>query len=199
MKKLPEIALPTRGVLADYLAFASPLTDAPSVYHLLVGLTVLAGVLGSRISIPFGPQAIYPNLYVVLLGRSTFSRKTTSISIGRRVLDHFESVQVLPAEFSPEAFLQRLERKPTAVAIYPEFARALSAFRKADYMAGMVERLTELYDCPPTYTRQLREKTFTIEQPVLSILAASTLEWLQRQMGTDDVMAGFFPRFIFVP
>ena len=38
-----------------------------------------------------------------------------------------------------------------------------------------------------------------IERPVVSILAGSTLEWLQRQMGEDDVRGGFFPRFLFVP
>jgi hypothetical protein len=66
-------------------------------------------------------------------------------------------------------------------------------------MAGMVERLTELYDCPPTYSRELKGRSFTVKEPVLSILAASTVEWLQREMGEDDVRGGFFSRFLFVP
>jgi len=198
MKRLPDAALPSRGLLADYLAFASPLTDAPQPYHLGVGLVVLATLLGNRVSIPHGSNPLFPNLYVTLLGRSTFSRKTTSIGIGQRILRHFESAAVMPAEFSPEAFLERLERTPAAVLIYPELARALTAFRR-DYMAGMVERLTELYDAPQTYTRELKGRSFTIKQPVLSILAASTMEWLQRTMGEDDVRGGFYPRFLFVP
>ena len=198
MKRLPDAALPSRGLLADYLAFASPLTDAPQAYHLAVGLTVLAALVGNRVTIAHGPRPLFCNLYVTLLGRSTFSRKTTSIGIGQRILGHFESAAVMPAEFSPEAFLERLEKTPAAVLIYPELARALNAFKR-DYMAGMLERLTELYDCPETYTRELKGRSFTIKQPVLSILAASTVEWLQRTMGEDDVRGGFYPRFLFVP
>jgi hypothetical protein len=174
------------------------MTDAPQQYHLFSGLVVLSALLGNRVSIPFGPQALMPNLYVVLIGRSTFSRKTTSIAIAQRILRHFEGTQVLPSEFSPEAFLDKLGRAPAGLLIYPEFSRALAAFRR-DYMAGMVERLTELYDSPPHYSRELRGgNRIEIERPVVSILAGSTLEWLQRQMGEDDVRGGFFPRFLFV-
>ena len=155
MKPLPTDAIPARGLLADYLAYASPMTAAPQQYHLFTGLVLLSALLGNRVSIPFGPQALMPNLYVVLIGRSTFSRKTTSIAIAQRVLRHFEGTQVLPSEFSPEAFLEKLANAPAGLLVYPEFSRALAAFRR-DYMAGMVERLTELYDCPPQYSRVLR-------------------------------------------
>ena len=197
--KLPSEAIPERGLLAEYLAYASPTTDAPQPYHLFAGLVVLSALLGNRVSIPFGPQALMPNLYVVLIGRSTFSRKTTSITIAQGILRRFEGTHVLPSEFSPELFLEKLGRAPAGLLIYPEFSRALAAFRR-DYMAGMVERLTELYDCPPQYSRELRGgNKIEIERPVVSILAGSTLEWLQRQMGEDDVRGGFFPRFLFVP
>jgi len=198
MMRLPDAALPTKGLLREYVDFASPLTDAPGGYHLAVGLTVLAALLGNRVSIPFGARRLFPNLYVTLLGRSTFSRKTTSIAIGQKILDHFESVANLPSEFSPEAFLDRLGKSPAGLLVYPELARALTTFRR-DYMSGMVERLTELYDCPPVYSRELRGRTFSIEQPAVSILAASTVEWLAKTMGEDDVRGGFFPRFVFVP
>src|SRR6185437_12922248 len=96
VKLLPAQATPSRGLLADYVAFATPLTDAPQTYHLAVGLAVFAALLGNRVSIPFGPRPLFPNLFVALLGRSTFSRKTTSIAIGQRLLTHFEGQLVLP-------------------------------------------------------------------------------------------------------
>jgi len=198
MTRLPDAALPAKGLLREYVDFATPLTDAPGGYHLAVGLAVLGALLGSRVSIPFGARPLFPNLYVTLLGRSTFSRKTTSIAIGQKILGHFEAVSNLPSEFSPEAFLDRLQRSPAGLLVYPELARALTTFRR-DYMSGMVERLTELYDCPPVYSREPRGRTFSIEQPVVSILAASTVEWLAKTMGEDDVRGGFFPRFVFVP
>ena len=96
MKPLPADAVPERGLLADYLTYAQPMTDAPLQYHLFTGLVVVSALLGNRVSISFGPQALMPNLYVVLIGRSTFSRKTTSIAIAQRILRRFEGIQVLP-------------------------------------------------------------------------------------------------------
>ena len=195
---LPKAALPSEGLLKDYLEYAEPLTDAPLVYHLFVGLTVIGVTLGNRVYIQFGNQKIYPNLWTALLAPSSFYRKTTAIGIGRDLLEASEDRLVLPDEFSPERLYKKLGDNPVGLLTWSEFGHALSTFERS-YMLGTKEFLTDIYDCRPRYVRELKDQKIEITNPALSILTASTPEWLRKRMKEDDIRAGFYPRFLFVP
>jgi hypothetical protein len=54
-------------------------TESPLLYHRWSFISGLAALLERNIHFPFGPQTIYPNLYVILLGPPA-SRKSTSIN-----------------------------------------------------------------------------------------------------------------------
>ena len=195
---LSQAALPSDGLLREYLDYAEPLSDAPLVYHLFVGLTVIGVTLGNRVYIPFGNQRIYPNLWTALLGPSSFYRKTTAIGIGRDLLETFEDNVILPDEFSPERLFKKLQSNPVGLLTWSEFGHALSTFERS-YMMGTKEFLTDIYDCRPKYKRELNQCTIEINNPAISILTASTPEWLKKRMREDDIRAGFYPRFLFVP
>jgi hypothetical protein len=197
MSKL-DACLPKSGLLKDYLDFATPLTDAPLVYHLFCGLVTIAVSLGNRVYLPFGAVNIYPNLYVCLLGSSSFCRKTYSMSIARNILENFDGTFILAEEFSPERLFERLSKTPQGLILWSEFGGALQNFERS-YMLGTKEFLTDLFDCRPKYRRELKNTEYVIENPCVSILAASTASWLSSRIKEDDVRGGFFPRFLFIP
>src|SRR5262245_63461519 len=67
------------GVLRDYDRVWTSTSDAPREYQLACGLATLAAVVENRIYLPFGGDRIYPNLWILVLGPSSFFRKTSSI------------------------------------------------------------------------------------------------------------------------
>lgn len=189
--------LPERGWLRDYVAYGEAVTDAPLAYHLFAGLTCLAVALGRRLWIPFGATPIYPNLYVCLLGPSALARKSTVLRIAAEILGRFEEHAVLPGEFSPERLVGLLKEHPTVCCLWSEFG-AFLRYAERSYMLGIKEQLTYLYECPPELRRALQTETVVVKEPTLSLLTASTPEWLLAHMDEVDLLGGFFPRFLYV-
>ncbi len=198
MNSLSSSCLPSQGLLREYLDYAEPLTDAPVAYHLFVGLSVLAVTVSNRVWLPFGAQRIYPNLYTVLLGPTSFYRKSSAIAIGRGLLDNFDEHLILPDEFSRERLYEKLASKPQGLLIWSEFGGALENFNR-EYMLGTKEFFSDLFDCRPKYRRELRgNQVYEITNPCISILSASTPSWLQSRIREADILGGFFPRFLYV-
>jgi len=193
-------AVPESGFLHDYVAFAIEATDAPEVFHLFCGLSALSALIGRRIWLPFGDGEIYPNLWTVIISGSSLYHKTSSLNIAVRMLREISEGPglILPNEFSPEVLISNLADQPNGLFVWSEIKSALSMMERS-YMAGTKELLTELYDCPDRYTRRLKGQEYVIVNPVVSVLAATTLDWLIAGIKQGDVAGGFLARFIFVP
>ena len=194
---------PPPGILRDYERLWTPTTDAPRVYHVACGLAVLAAAAENRVYLPFGGERIYPNLWMLILGPSSFFRKSTCVSKARKVLGKMQygdstKGPLLPDEFSREALLKRLAEKGQGLLTYSEFSGALMQFSR-DYMGGTKELLTDLYDCPDHYTRLVGDKTWELKEVCLSILAASQTDWFLEKLKSGDVRGGFLARFAFWP
>lgn len=184
--------------IETYFNYASPLTDAPSDFHHFTALTIMASAIGKRVYIPFGASRIYPNLWTVLIAPSSFYRKTTAIGIGRKILHQACPDALFPNEFTPEALMDSLEKNPTGLFIWSEFGGALANFERS-YMVGTKELFTDLYDSPPEYKRLLKGKEYSIKDPCLNILTASTGEWFSSRIKEGDVKGGFLARFLYIP
>ena len=190
------------GVLRDYEETWSPTSDAPREYHVAAGLAVIAATLENRIYLPFGGDRIYPNLWALLLGPSSFFRKSNSINKARKTLGRVRvdsgRSPLLPDEFSREALLKYLSERGQGLLTYSEFSGTLATFGR-DYMSGTKELLADLYDCPETYTRVVGGQTWQLKDVCLSILAASQTDWFLEKLKHGDVRGGFLARFSFWP
>jgi hypothetical protein len=192
-------ALP--GALQDYELLWTPTTDAPRVYHVAAGLSVIATVLENRVYLPFGGDRLYPNLWCLILGPSSFYRKSTALGKARKTIGRlYEQGQspLLPDEFSREALLKRLSERAQGLLTYSEFSGALATFGR-DYMSGTKELLADLYDSPESYQRIVGQQTWTLNQVCLSILAASQTDWFIEKLKQGDVRGGFLARFSYWP
>jgi hypothetical protein len=192
------------GGLRLYEAYYGPTTDAPRVYHVAAGLAVLATSVEHRVWLPFGGARIYPNMWALILGPSSFFRKSTCISQARRTIGRLHhgaaanEQPLLPDEFSREALLKRLSERAQGLLTYSEFSGALAQFGK-DYMSGTKELLADLYDSPESYSRVVGQHTYTLKTVCLSVLAASQTDWFLEKVRSGDLRGGFLARLTYWP
>lgn len=190
-------AMPDDGWLHEYLRAVTPLTDAPVEFHVASGLCALAGAVGNRLWGIFWGQNVYPHLWAVLVAPSSFWRKSTSINQAEALLREASPTSVYPSDFSREKFLRILAENPAGVLTLKEFGGFLATLGR-DYMGGMKENLTELYDGPDVFTRALQSGAIEIRRPAVTMLGATTLDWLEARLTDGDLQGGFLARFLFV-
>ncbi|HVL66776.1 MAG TPA: DUF3987 domain-containing protein [Vicinamibacterales bacterium] len=188
---------PSTGFLRDFCDYVQPITDAPDVYHPFTGLVTLSAVVGRNVTAQFGPQRIVPNQFLCILGQSSLFRKSTMITIAQQLVEFARPESVLPNEFTPEKLLELLQKSPVGFFAWKELTGYLARAGR-DYMGGAKEVLMELYDCPSEYRREIKSSSVRIEQPAISVFAASATAWLSEQLKGPDLRSGFLNRFCFV-
>lgn len=191
-------AMPDRGWLHDYLHAVTPLTDAPPEFHLISGMAALSAAIGNRLFTESWGQNVFPHLWAVLVAPSSFWRKSTSISQAERMLyGASDGGIVYPSDWSREKLISMLAEQPAGFMAQKEFGGFLELLAR-NYMAGAKEMLTDLYDGPDTYTRALKSEVVKISRPAITLLGATTLNWLESKITDGDLQGGFLARFLFV-
>ena len=191
------------GWIQSYVDWAADTTDAPRIYHWMVGLTVLGMAMGNRCSIQgWGGHRVFPNLYLLLLSPSGFYRKSTAANIGTYLLDNLDdSTETgfrISEKFTPQTLFQDMAKKQVGLILWNEFSGALHRLHR-DYMAGALEDLTDLYDSPSKLvSRTIGRGTEVITTPCLSIIGCSTKDWLTQSVKRGDLQGGFLSRFLYV-
>lgn len=199
LKRLVSMAIPSTGFLRDYVDYAETLTDAPRIFHLFSGLSAMAGAVRRRAWVQgFGGRPLYPNLWAVLLAPSSVFRKTTALNISRDLMAD-SGVPILPEDFSREMLVEVLAGTPQGSFVWSEFGSAIAQFDR-EYMSGIKDMLADMYDCPSSYRRLLKSGAFEVENPCISILGATNIDWMVDKQNTkNDLRGGFLARCLFVP
>lgn len=208
-QRLMEV-LPDSGFIRAYHDWVRPTTCAPAHFHLFAGLFCVAGAVGRRLRINYSTGGIYPNLYLAILAPSSRFHKSSAQRGVQRLLGGLTAGSngegegtaespLLPRETTPEAFFDVLAKRPTGVLVWDEMGQQLQRFGR-DYMAGTVEFLTEIYDCPEEpMVRRTRKAEWRIDRPCVSIFGASTVDWLENNLTESLMLGGFLPRWLLVP
>lgn len=184
-----------------YMKFAEPLTEAPRTFHFYMAYVILSQVIGRRLYYEgAGSFPLSPNLWVVLIGASSITKKSTTLRIATdHVMRHiFADEFRVAAEGSHEGFMEDLEKKPSCLIAHAEFANLMGWLNK-DYNASLLGALTDLYDQPLVYRRRVGTRkdarTYEIKEPFINIATCSTIDWFNKSIKEDAVTGGFLPRF----
>lgn len=189
--------IPQPSFLDRYTRYASDMTDSPPEFHLAVGLAILSAAVGNHIWFNAWGQPVYLNLWNVILAPSGFYRKSTAMRIGLNLLGEECRENMLPNDFTKEKLIEDLSLRPRGIIPVWEFGSLLKAMN-ADYNGGMKEMLTEIYDAP-FYERVTKGGVNRIDKPAVSILAASTIDWVIDRITGGDLNSGFLARFLYWP
>lgn len=139
--------------LETYTSLARKFTGSAEVYHRSLGAILLASIFGEsgRIDLPFMSRAPL-NLWTLVIGDSTSSRKSTAYNFMRDVIASFDKGTskdtILGSDVTSEGLTKELHLRDGEVSLVAvdEVSGLFSQMNSKKYMSGLQERLTELYD-----------------------------------------------------
>ena len=196
-----EIAQLEDGFLDDYIKWASSVTDANEVYHELCGAMLLSSVLADKLHLELSFTTLYPNLWGLVLGESTLTRKTTAMELAMGFVNQIDEQSVISThDASAEGMIKSLADRSEKISIYyrDEVAGFFHAMATKSYLAGMPETLTKLYDVPPVMVRPLSKETITVKKPIFVFFGGGIQDRVYETVNEDFFFSGFLPRFLVV-
>jgi hypothetical protein len=99
---------PTNGILKNFIEYADAITEASREYLLLAGVMLLSSIVQDLFHFVEADQRAKLNIYCILCGSSTETKKTTAPNIPRRLIQRqFEGKDgrrvTLPSRTTAEA------------------------------------------------------------------------------------------------
>lgn len=201
---IPELVQPEEyeedTFIDQYFEWASQATDAIEIYHELSAAMLMSSALAGHLRLDVSYGSMIPNLWGLVLGDSTLSRKTTAMSMAMSILREVDDEAVLATDGSAEGLLSGLSTRPGRVSVFykDEVSGFFDSINRKDYLAGMPETLTQLYDVPEVYHRVLRKETITITKPVFIFFGGGIREQVYSLLSDQYILSGFLPRFLIV-
>ena len=188
--------MPPPGFLRSYIEYMLPMTEAPMLYHLFAGLTILATLVGPKIYYVIADKRKFCNLWIILIGPSG-CKKSTCIDNSRQMLAEWGFRDfIYPTQVTPERLIPTLTTKSAGTFFFGEFGATFDQWAKS-YAQDMIGMLTSLFD-GGYFRRELKGEVFEIESSCVSIFAGSTPTWLKEKIKHSDISIGFWPRFLLV-
>jgi Protein of unknown function (DUF3987)/RepB DNA-primase N-terminal domain len=186
--------------LTQYKTWAAKITDAPTEYHELGFFIMLSAVLSDLISVKtsFAPEGMGLNLWGLVLGTSTLTRKTTAMNLVKDILLRLDGEYVIASDASPEGLLTAVRSRQVSIFFRDEISSFFKGVNTHKYMSSMPEILTNLYDVPEVYIRQLAKTTVKIEKPYLIVFGGGIRDAVFAELSHEYVLSGFIPRFLVV-
>lgn len=200
MMKL-RMNLPDDHFICRYVRHWSDVNDAYPDYHYATALALLSAGANRVLSIRTKNLGdIRTNLWFMLLGKSSFARKSTAVKPGVQFAKMCDELQPLPGTFSPEALLESLSDNEKAYHFKDEAAQILVGLNHKSYMADLRDLFCQLYDGSP-FSRMLRSKKgeqtrFDADEPYLTLEWATTPENFFKTTTSIDSTSGFLLRFL---
>jgi hypothetical protein len=200
---LPEAAW--YGLSREYREIVGPCTEASHSYHLACFVAAVGACLERNVYVERAGRH-YPNLFVVLVGPSGGARKSTALRFGLDLVAAVDrKILVAWTIDSREGFLQDLSdrgklnghRRGVHAILRLDELRALIDKSRMEGLGNIVPMLTHAYDCPPSLDVRTRKNSLSVPQPTLSLVAATTWDWLEG-IKSPDLLGGLGNRTMWV-
>jgi hypothetical protein len=193
--------------LEGYLALTNN-SEPPYTYRLWTGISVLAACMKRKCVLNWGDIAIYPNLYVVLVGPAGRCRKGTAMKQGLGFLRE-KGIKLAAESITREALVRELKNSGgnqvdvnagnmimhASLTVYSQELTVFLGYNNQALMADLVD----WYDCGDNWTYRTKNSgTDEIIGVWVNLLGATTPELLQTTLPKDAIGGGLTSRIIFV-
>ena len=194
--------------ITTYLEYSEN-TEPKKSYHLWTAVSVIAGALQRRVYIKWGHESIYPNLYIVLVGRSGRTRKGTAMTIG---IDLFNQLN-FPVTAESITREQLIRTMKLAVNSFEDpgkippikyhcsittFSKELAVFLGNKDIRFLAD-LNDWYDSHDSWRYGTKGAGIDhIKGVVYNLLGATAPDWIQSMIPLEAVGGGFTARIIFI-
>jgi len=190
------------GILESYLQYAIH-QESPTDFHTWVCLSMIATALGRNCFISMGMWATYPNMYIILVGESAITHKSTAIKMGVEPMQ--EALPDIPylgdcmtAQALTSVLAELTEESGKAIGVLEgsELSVLLDNAKKDDVL---IKRLTDFWDCPNRRIfRTIGRGKEELKNVCINLLGGSTPKWLRSSVPEEALEGGFFSRLILV-
>ncbi|MEM3290864.1 MAG: DUF3987 domain-containing protein [Candidatus Micrarchaeaceae archaeon] len=178
----------------DIVKYLSNSTTSDPVFIQLSALFTCSVAVQDSVRLKTEYATIKPNLYVMLLGKSTISHKTTLMNLVTELLaSSYQDYMI--SQFSPEGLTKFLSERRKAIIIKDEFGGMLSSMNSKDYMSDAKDLLMELYDNKKIMVRQLANKSIQLKDSYFAMFTGLTPERFLETFSYHDIYSGFLVRF----
>lgn len=149
------------------------------------------------ISVDAKDQLYVTDDYIVT--HNTLTRKSTSMDMAVDILEEVYPEAVMATDGTLEGLMTVLSGRPSQPSVFlrDEFSGMLDSMVKKDYMAGMPEMLTKLYD-GKLMKRVLKREVIEVRDPRLIMFTGGIKNKVTSLLKMEHVSSGFIPRFIFI-
>lgn len=193
------VATQQESFVERFITWGKAKGDAAPQYFEAGAFTILSTLLSGPVKLPTSFGTILPNLWFLILADTTLTRKSTAMDLAMDLLLEVEADAVLATDGSIEGLMSSIASRPGRAGIFwrDEFSGLLAAIKQKDYLAGMGEALTKLYD-GKYQKRILRKETIEIRDPIVLIFAGGIRSKILELLDHESITSGFLPRFVFI-
>lgn len=215
--------IPQTGLISEYMSFVTGGEECPR-FQFFALIAALGSVIKRKVWFQRASEAtfptLFPSLWVVLIAPQGVGKKSSTLRSARIFLDSLppeHRPKSLASKLTPEALVRSLSSpaklepssdpdKPSYVKVIKKPAQGLlysSEFGvllgREKYNTGMIALLTDLYDCPKEWNSEtIMHGDQMLFDVCLSVMAASTPDWMQSMLPTDAFKGGFMSRLVLV-
>ena len=192
-----------------YADVISEMTDSYRDYQYASALMLLSMSVQRRAVMRMSYGPIYPNIWVMLLGSSSYSKKTTAIKFARRIAFEVLPRTSLGNDLTPERFAQDVSHHSAVWQFIDEISALLNGIKTKAYMSSYREMLCALYDNEPYVMGRSRrrrggrssdddqETDWIIRDGYVNLYYATTPDMFTEATQKTDMTSGLFYRFLF--
>ena len=196
-----EVNLPEDHFMSMFTRWMQTISDGYTDYAVTCGLWTLSAIATEKTVLKLRQGHIRPNLWVVNLGRSTTSRKSTIINKTRQMFESATDTSLPNEDFSLEGYLETLSLNPVMHNVRDEMSGLMAKYHKK-YNEGIYDLECVIYDCGGIQKtlasgKNKQPKTFSVKNPRVTRLYATTPDNFARYMSIDDFTCGYGVRFLF--
>lgn len=188
--------------LREFIEYVVATHGVPRIAAYADAIAFIAGTLGNHVyTYDMGNQAIFPHLWLLVLGPSGSGKTSAIKAVQRYANDVLEPARFLSTTGSTESWIQQLSVEPSRIMVQDEIVTWLQQLRRKGMETGKGV-FTDLYSRgngrPYVHDTRAGGK-LEIHSPAITLVAASTVDYFQQSITTDDFRSGFLGRLLILP
>ena len=175
------------GMIESYLQY-SEFQESPQDFHIWTCISCIAIALGRSCYVDWGSWKVYPNLFVILVGESATTHKSTAIRMGVKQMEKVlgDGIHGTGQKITPEALIKYMKELATT---YGEAATYLCISELSVLLSGqkiddaLIKAMSDLWDCDDRFEAiTVSRGQETVDNVCLNMIAGTTPEWLKNSV-----------------
>jgi len=185
--------------IEKYVTWAKSRTDAAPAYHEAGAFVILSAILSGAVELEISFGKVRPNIWFMILGDTTLTRKTTAMEMALDLLNLVYEDALLATDGSVEGIMTALAGRPgrSSIFVRDEVAGLLDSMKRKDYLSGLVEGFSRWYE-GKTDVRVLKKERIEVRDPRFIMFCGGIKSRIFELLDKDYIINGFIPRFLFV-